>query len=150
MYLNPERGCPCLGRVDCNHAICLDLSHGFVLHRVAVLADRYAVWHRNLSAAVRAQDVSIAITLLPRRLGLATLVVKIMSALLKLKARALASAALSGSSCSCASSGLCQTFIVCIPLWWPCCWANTKCPCCSSSMHAQCGTPASFPAGRAQ
>jgi hypothetical protein len=34
------------------------------------------------------QDVSIAITLLPRRLGLATLLVKVMSALLKLKARA--------------------------------------------------------------
>ena len=47
------------------------------------------------------QDVSIAITLLPRRLGLATLLVQVMSALLKLKVR--------GSAC-CA-------FLACLQEW---------------------------------
>lgn len=42
------------------------------------------------------QDVSIAITLLPRRLGLATLLVQVMSALLKLKVRGSACTAQSG------------------------------------------------------
>ena len=44
------------------------------------------------------QDVSIAITLLPRRLGLATLLVQVMSALLKLKVRASCRTVLSGRS----------------------------------------------------
>ena len=52
------------------------------------------------------QDVSIAITLLPRRLGLATLLVQVMSALLKLKVR--------GSACTAQSGRMQCTFLACL------------------------------------
>ena len=106
--------------------------------------------HRNLSAAVRAQDVSIAITLLPRRLGLATLVVKIMSALLKLKARPLASAALPGSSCCCVSFDLCQTVILYFSALVAMLLVIHRVPMLLKLNASQCGTPACFPAGSAK
>ena len=52
------------------------------------------------------QDVSIAITLLPRRLGLATLLVQVMSALLKLKVR--------GSACTAQSGRMECIFVACV------------------------------------
>ena len=52
------------------------------------------------------QDVSIAITLLPRRLGLATLLVQVMSALLKLKVR--------GSACTAQPGRMQCIYLVCM------------------------------------